>query len=119
LTAERRHGDYIIYVDENGDHSLTSINPDYPLFVLAFCIVRKDDYAARISPALQKLKFETFGHDMIVLHSHRIRKEEGPFAVLRNPMLREPFMAQLSALVRDAPFTLDPLRKWGGVLAAV
>ena len=32
------HSDYIVYVDESGDHSLTSINPRYPLFVLSFCV---------------------------------------------------------------------------------
>jgi len=26
-----QHGDYIVYVDESGDHSLESINPEYPL----------------------------------------------------------------------------------------
>lgn len=33
--------DYIVYVDESGDHSLDSINSEYPLFVLSFCIFRK------------------------------------------------------------------------------
>ena len=28
---------YIVYVDESGDHSLQSIDDNYPLFVLAFC----------------------------------------------------------------------------------
>ena len=30
-----RHSDFIVYVDESGDHSLEFINPRYPLFVLA------------------------------------------------------------------------------------
>ena len=34
--------DYIVYVDESGDHSLESINPEYPLFVLSFCIFLKN-----------------------------------------------------------------------------
>jgi len=33
--------DYIIHVDESGDHSLESIDPNYPVFVLAFCIFNK------------------------------------------------------------------------------
>ncbi|MFB1489275.1 MULTISPECIES: DUF3800 domain-containing protein [unclassified Thiocapsa] len=28
---------FTIYVDESGDHGLERINPEYPLFVLAFC----------------------------------------------------------------------------------
>ena len=47
--------DYIVYVDESGDHSLESINPEYPLFVLSFCIFRKDAYACTMTPAVRKL----------------------------------------------------------------
>ncbi|WP_244948789.1 DUF3800 domain-containing protein [Campylobacter hyointestinalis] len=32
---------HIVYVDESGDHSLTNINKDFPVFVLAFCIFKK------------------------------------------------------------------------------
>ena len=32
--------DHIIFVDESGDHSLKSIDPQYPIFALAFCIIR-------------------------------------------------------------------------------
>ncbi len=28
--------DYLVFVDESGDHGLTSIEPSYPIFVLAF-----------------------------------------------------------------------------------
>lgn len=98
--------DYIIFVDESGDHSLQVVNPEYPLFVLAFCIVRKDDYADRIVPAFQKLKFATFGHDMTVLHSRDIRKQHGEFVILRNPQKRQAFLSDMSSVIKEAPFTL-------------
>jgi hypothetical protein len=98
--------DYIIFVDESGDHSLEVVNPAYPLFVLAFCIVRKDDYADGLVPAIQKLKFATFGHDMTVLHSRDIRKEHGEFVILRNPAKRQTFLTGISQVIADAPFTL-------------
>jgi hypothetical protein len=62
---ELEHNDH---VDESGDHSLESINPRYPLFVLAFCIFQKGHYAQKVIPALSMLKIETFGHDLIILH---------------------------------------------------
>lgn len=58
------NSDYIIYVDESGDHSLTSIDPHYPIFVVAFTIFHKATYATAVENLLH-LKFETFGHDMI------------------------------------------------------
>jgi len=41
-----KFSDYIIYVDESGDHSLESIDPDYPIFVLSFCIFKKSKYTS-------------------------------------------------------------------------
>ncbi len=83
--------DYIIYVDESGDHSLTSIDENYPLFVLAFCIIKKSDYCENIVPAFQKLKFDYFGHDMAIFHGHDIRKSGGDFRILFDQKLREKF----------------------------
>ena len=31
--TERRFSDYVVYVDESGDHSLASVDKDYPVFV--------------------------------------------------------------------------------------
>lgn len=76
------HSDYIVYVDESGDHSLTSIDPDYPVFVLSFCIFRKAEYAQTVTPVIRNLKFATFGHDMVVLHEADIRRKKGAFSRL-------------------------------------
>lgn len=98
--------DYIVYVDESGDHGLTSINPEYPVFVLAFCLIRKDDYLNLIVPAIQELKFRYFGHDMVILHEAEIRKARGPFNILLNADTRQRFLSDLSSLIQQAPFTL-------------
>ena len=34
-TGAQRFSDYVVYVDESGDHSLERIDLDYPVFVLA------------------------------------------------------------------------------------
>ena len=98
--------EYIIYVDESGDHSLTSIDMQFPVFVLAFCIFKKADYANVVLPALQALKFDHFGHDMVILHEREIRKQIGSFAFLADKGKRESFHADLNRLVADAQFTL-------------
>lgn len=98
--------DYIVYVDESGDHGLISIDPEYPVFVLAFCIFSKEDYRLKASPALQELKFRHFGHDMVVLHEREIRKATGHFSFLVNADRRAAFMEDLNRLIEAAPFTL-------------
>lgn len=96
--------DYIVYVDESGDHNLVKTDPHYPVFVLAFCIIKKSDYYTTVSPAIQRLKFEFFGHDMVVLHEHEIRKSKKPFDFLMNQSKRRAFMGRLSDLITQAPF---------------
>jgi len=103
----RDHSEYIVYVDESGDHGLASVDPYYPIFVLAFCIFRQDVYAHEVSPSVQAFKFRYFGHDMVILHEREIRKEIGPFAFLRSSArIRRKFMADLTQLVAAARFTL-------------
>ena len=120
--------DYIVFADESGDHSLKSIDPEFPVFALTFCIISKADYTARVVPAIQDFKFRYWGHDTAILHEHEIRKSKGEFAFLRaSADVRQRFQTELSerwfGLSEQAPgvskwfsalFTPPPLR----VLAA-
>ncbi len=97
---------YIVYVDESGDHGLKSVDPNYPVFVLAFCLFRKDEYARQVTSEITNLKFKYFGHDQVVLHEREIRKSLGPFRILLNPKVRQAFYTDVANIVRHAPFTL-------------
>ncbi len=99
------HSDYIVYVDESGDHSLTSIDDGYPVFVLSFCVFQKTHYSHVITPALRMLKFATFGHDMVILHEQDIRKKTGAFNQMGKER-REIFFDDLNTLIAQADFTL-------------
>lgn len=100
-----QYSDYIIYVDESGDHSLKSIDSQYPIFVFSFCVFHKKDYINHLTPALRQLKFNHFGHDMIVLHELDIRRKQGAFSQLsKDP--REAFLNQLTEIIRAVPFYL-------------
>lgn len=98
--------DYIVYVDESGDHSLESIDPTYPIFVLAFCIFNKQDYIEKVSPAIKKFKFDQFGHDMVLLHESDIRKARNEFVILVNQERRHIFMRSISQLTTESPFAI-------------
>lgn len=102
----RRFSDYIVYVDESGDHSLASIDRDYPVFVLAFCVFHKRHYAEKIIPAVEKLKFNYFGHDSVVLHENEIRKQKGDFAFLSHLPTRTEFMGKLTSIMDASNFIL-------------
>src|SRR5579862_1738951 len=100
-----KFSDYIVYVDESGDHSLISIDEGYPVFVLSFCVFQKHHYSHVITPALRMLKFETFGHDMVILHEQDIRKKTGAFYQMGKER-REAFLEDLNTLINEADFTL-------------
>lgn len=99
-------GKYIVYVDESGDHSLASVDKNYPIFVLAFCVFHKRHYSESIVPALEKFKFNYFGHDQVVLHENEIRKEKGAFNVFRSRAEKNRFIGELTTIIERSNFIL-------------
>lgn len=104
MTVE--YSEYIVFVDESGDHGLDTIDAGYPMFVLAFCIIKKEDYVAQLTPAIQNVKFKHFGHDNIILHERDIRKDVGDFTSLKSREKKSAFMDDLTSIVEATPFTL-------------
>lgn len=99
--------DFIVYADESGDHGMVSIDPQYPMFALTFCVMRKDEYVGAVVPAMQRFKFGIWGHDAVVLHESEISKSKGAFGFLRTSReLRERFFEELNALMAAAPMTI-------------
>ncbi len=96
---------FVVFVDESGDHSLDSINAEWPLFVLCFCIFRKSEYIHQITPAIRELKFNTFGHDLVILHEHDIRKRKNAFAKLGQAE-REGFLESLTQIISSSNMTV-------------
>lgn len=97
---------FIAFFDECGDHSLTKIDKDFPLFLLCTVVVEREAYARHMIPALAEFKLRYFAHEGINLHSREIRKAEGPFGILQNETVRQQFLAELSAMMAALPFTL-------------
>lgn len=63
-----KFSEYVVFVDEGGDHSLESIDPYYPVFVLNFCILKKENHVNSVVPKVEGFKFKHFGHDAVILH---------------------------------------------------
>ena len=106
LIIKSDYSDYIVYVDESGDHGLKSIDKNYPVFVLAFCIFKKQDYVEKIVPKLQAFKFNYFGHDQAILHETDIRRDRGEFSFLKTKDAKNAFLSELTAIIEQSSFTL-------------
>lgn len=108
MVAKMRNdfSDYIVFADESGDHGIASINPENPVFVLAFCIFRKSDYISIVKQAIAKFKIDFWGHDLAVLHNHAIRKSTGEFIFLFDEEVRRIFLHALNEMIRQIPFSI-------------
>ncbi len=103
--VQSRFSNYVVYVDESGDHGMLNIDQSYPLFVLAFCVFYKKHYAERVVSALEKFKFSNFGHDIVILHEREIRKEMHPFK-FGSAFERKQFMSGLTDIIDESNFVL-------------
>lgn len=106
LLDESPFSQYIVYVDESGDHSLQSIDDNYPVFVLSFCVFHKRHYSEEVVSALEKFKFKHFGHDQVILHEHEIRKEKGVFTIFRSRAEKHQFLHELTSIIEYSNFIL-------------
>ncbi|MGH8541081.1 MAG: DUF3800 domain-containing protein [Stenotrophobium sp.] len=120
VTPAGKFSNFIVYVDESGDHGMQTLDPNYPVFVLAFCVFYKRHYAEKVAPALQKFKFNHFGHDLVVLHETEIRKETGAFK-FQNRQHKQHFFGELTSIIDASNFILisciidkEQLRRKGG-----
>jgi hypothetical protein len=102
---ENNFSDYVIYVDESGDHGLSSIDPQYPIFVLVFCVFKKQDYLATVKK-VQQFKFDHFGHDLVVLHESDIRRDRGDLRILKSRERKEMFIADITNIIEEETFTV-------------
>jgi hypothetical protein len=98
------YSDFIVYVDESGDHSLVSIDTDYPVFVLTFCIFNKRTYTNEIVPNFQNFKFKYFGHDIVIFHENEIRRKKNNFKFLNEPTTNNIFMNELNEIINQSDF---------------
>lgn len=85
---------------------MQSIDPNFPVFSLVFCIFKKSDFVETVVPVVQRLKFDFWGHDAVVLRGYEIRKQHGDFNILREAKIRAAFIDQLNKAIEGASFTV-------------
>jgi hypothetical protein len=105
VTPVGKFSNFVVYVDESGDHGMETVDDNYPVFVLAFCVFHKRHYSEKVVPALQKFKFNHFGHDLAVLHEHEIRKEKGDFR-FQTRQHKQDFLVELTSIIEASNFIL-------------
>lgn len=95
----------VMYVDETGDHSMTTIDPEYPVFALAACIFNQPGYT-RFEADLGAFKIAHLGDPGVILHSASISRARGDFRQLTDPDRRARFNAGLIQLIAGTEVTI-------------
>lgn len=97
---------HIAYFDESGDHGLDHIDPGFPAFVLCGCIYEINAYLKTEVANFSAIKFKHFGHDAVVMHSRKIRKQLGPFKILQDKAARLAFMSDIADFFKTSKATI-------------
>jgi hypothetical protein len=96
---------YYFFLDETGDHSLSFIDENFPIFLLCGCLISEVELIA-LEKELNKLKINFFKSTEVILHSREIRKCEGSFQVLFDLAIKEKFYAYLNKIMRKFDYTI-------------
>ena len=96
----------VLFLDESGDHNLSVIDPQYPLFVLGGAIVEQDYAEGRLTDELNIFKQTLFGRTDIILHTADIARNRNGFEGLKDTALRNRFYDALNALMRGLQYSV-------------
>lgn len=96
----------VLFLDESGDHNLSIIDPQYPVFVLGGIIVDKDYAEHQLPVALDEFKRRIFGRTDIILHTADIVRNKNGFGKLKDTAFRNHFYTELNKLMRDLAYSV-------------
>jgi hypothetical protein len=96
----------ILFLDESGDHNLSVIDPQYPMFVLGGVILDKAYAEGPLAVALDEFKREMFGNANIILHTADITRNRNGFESLIKADIRARFYDGLNSLMRRLDYSV-------------
>src|SRR3989344_7836451 len=96
---------YQLFLDETGDHGLSSVDKNFPLFLLAGCLFENSELK-KTEQEINDFKKEFFKTTNVILHSRDIRKCDGAFQILFDLEVKKKFYERLNAIISGANFTI-------------
>ena len=96
---------YYLYIDESGDHGLTTLNPDFPVFLLCGILTSSDDYEI-IRKNCNEIKHAIWGNKEVIFHSRDIRKCEKEFSVLFDLEKKKYFIESINNVMKSSNFSV-------------
>ncbi len=94
-----------LFVDESGDHGLTKIDTEFPVFLLSGILVTEKNYET-IKQSINKLKHSIWGNKEVIFHSRDIRKCEKEFQKLFDLDVKKYFYEEINKIISDSDYTI-------------
>jgi hypothetical protein len=94
----------VLFLDESGDHNLSVIDPQYPLFVLGGVIMDLDYAKGAATDLINAFKESLFGDSNIHLHTADITRNRNGFDKLKDTQFRQRFYQELNTLMRELEY---------------
>lgn len=94
----------VLFLDESGDHSLTKIDQQYPVFVLGGIIVDRDYAKGEMTDRVLALKRKFFGSEEIVLHTADLIRNKNGFERMKDAAFRGAFYSALNEMMRSLSY---------------
>jgi len=92
-------------MDETGDHGLSFVDPNFPLFLLCGVLFEENELI-KLEEKINQFKNDFFKTNNVVLHSKEIRKCDGFFQILFDLSLKKKFYEDLNKILSELNFTI-------------
>ena len=96
----------VLFLDESGDHNLSVIDPQYPMFVLGGVIVEQAYAEGELTERMNAFKLELFDQVDLVLHTADITRNRNGFERLKDAKFRAHFYVRLNQLMRELDYSV-------------
>lgn len=96
---------YNLFIDESGDHGLSNLNPNFPLFLLCGIVISDDQYEM-LRLGFNNIKREIWDSEGVIFHSRDIRKCEREFKYLFDLQVKEQFYKELDSVIARSDYVI-------------
>ena len=96
----------MLFLDESGDHNLTAIDSQHPIFVLGGIIADKHYALGEMTYKLNSFKKELFGTTDITLHTADFTRQKNGFEQMKKPDFCAEFYRKLNMLIAELDITV-------------
>lgn len=96
---------YYLFIDESGDHGLTTVFEEFPVFLLSGVVITDRDYE-QVRNSFNLIKQRLWNSKEVVFHSRDIRKCEKEFSVLFDMEKKKWFYEQINDAISVSHYVI-------------